>query len=175
MAEIKSTLDLVMEKTKHLKMSQAEKRALDVKETLKKVPGLVQKYVDGAMKDREFQKEVSGYYETDRDAVLKELNKQLARSFSFEDRDKDLRIIEAMRKLNPDRDEIVDELQNCIEKFHKVREELIEAKTSHFLKELEERGIRGSAIVPKAILRQEDIGRLQAIKATCLNLVSRLV
>ena len=46
MAEIKSTLDLVMEKTKHLTLSREEKEEHQRMETRRKVYGLVQKYQD---------------------------------------------------------------------------------------------------------------------------------
>ena len=49
MAEIKSTLDLIMEKTRGLTMTEEEKRELREKDLVGKVRGLVQKYLDGAL------------------------------------------------------------------------------------------------------------------------------
>ncbi|MEW6188230.1 MAG: hypothetical protein AB1585_21130 [Thermodesulfobacteriota bacterium] len=49
MAEIKSTLDLIMEKTKGLSMTPREKEALRQEEWLKKARGLIQKFLDGWM------------------------------------------------------------------------------------------------------------------------------
>jgi hypothetical protein len=46
MAEIKSTLDLVMEKTKNLNLSNAEKQDQKNKEMESRLRGLVQKYQD---------------------------------------------------------------------------------------------------------------------------------
>lgn len=48
MAEIKSTLDIVLEKTKHLVLSPEERRALDRQEHLAKIPGIIQKFLDDA-------------------------------------------------------------------------------------------------------------------------------
>jgi len=47
MAEIKSTLDLVMEKTKNLSLSDEEKQAQKHKEVESRIRGLLQKYQDG--------------------------------------------------------------------------------------------------------------------------------
>ncbi|MCX5842639.1 MAG: hypothetical protein NT022_02620 [Deltaproteobacteria bacterium] len=49
MAEIKSTLDLIMERTKNLTMTVDEKKALRRKEWEGRVKGWVQKYIDGMM------------------------------------------------------------------------------------------------------------------------------
>jgi hypothetical protein len=47
MAEIKSTLDLIMEKTKNLTLTPEEKENLRREEWLKKVRGWITKYLDG--------------------------------------------------------------------------------------------------------------------------------
>jgi hypothetical protein len=49
MAEIKSTLDLIMERTKDLTMTVDEKKALQRKEWEGRVKGWVQKYIGGTM------------------------------------------------------------------------------------------------------------------------------
>jgi len=46
MAEIKSTLDLVMEKTKHLSLSEEEREAQEVEESKKTIRGILQRYLD---------------------------------------------------------------------------------------------------------------------------------
>ena len=46
MSEIKSTLDIVLEKTKHLTLSKDEKRAQKKEEARKNLAGLLQKYQD---------------------------------------------------------------------------------------------------------------------------------
>ncbi|HIJ56268.1 MAG TPA: hypothetical protein HPQ03_09095 [Deltaproteobacteria bacterium] len=46
MGEIKSTLDIVMEKTKHLSLSEEEKEAQQIEDIRKTVKGLIQKYKD---------------------------------------------------------------------------------------------------------------------------------
>jgi len=53
MAEIKSTLDLVMEKTKHLSFSEEEKEAQRIKEIQKALTGIIQKYQDELLSEAE--------------------------------------------------------------------------------------------------------------------------
>uniref|UniRef100_A0A832EIC5 Uncharacterized protein n=1 Tax=Desulfacinum infernum TaxID=35837 RepID=A0A832EIC5_9BACT len=48
MAEIKSTLDIVLEKTKHLVLTPEERLAMERREHLEKVPGIVQRFLDEA-------------------------------------------------------------------------------------------------------------------------------
>jgi hypothetical protein len=49
MGEIKSTLDLVMEKTKNLSLSDEEKQAQKQKEAESRLRGLLQKFLDGLL------------------------------------------------------------------------------------------------------------------------------
>ena len=49
MGEIKSTLDLVMERTRHLTLSDDEKRRQRREEGSRRLAGLVQHYADGAL------------------------------------------------------------------------------------------------------------------------------
>ena len=62
MAEIKSTLDLIMEKTKGLTLSPEEKEKIHREEWLKKAKGWIQKFLDdrtdlGKVKDELFNRE----------------------------------------------------------------------------------------------------------------------
>lgn len=60
MAEIKSTLDLVMERTKNMTLSEEEKKEQQAGEFVKKLNGLIQKYTDGILSlehfGRDFEK-----------------------------------------------------------------------------------------------------------------------
>jgi hypothetical protein len=49
MAEIKSTLDLIMERTRNLSMTPEEKEALRRKEWHSRIQGWLQRYLDGLM------------------------------------------------------------------------------------------------------------------------------
>lgn len=58
MGEIKSTLDLVMEKTRHLTLSQEEKEAQNRIEVNKRLQGLLQKYQDNLLRKENLNKEL---------------------------------------------------------------------------------------------------------------------
>ena len=55
MGEIKSTLDLVMEKTRNLKLSDEEKQAQKQSEVASRIKGLLQKLQDGLIPESQFQ------------------------------------------------------------------------------------------------------------------------
>ena len=59
MAEIKSTLDLVMERTKHLSMSAEEKAGQQKQDFEKKLQGLLQQYADNVLSDDELLERVT--------------------------------------------------------------------------------------------------------------------
>ncbi len=64
MGEIKSTLDLVMEKTRHLTLSREEKDAQKKVEVHKRLKGLVQKYQDNLLKKDRLEKELDSLKKT---------------------------------------------------------------------------------------------------------------
>ena len=57
MGEIKSTLDLVLEKTKHLSQSSEERQAQAQKDIEKRIKGIMQKYQDGLFSLEQLQRE----------------------------------------------------------------------------------------------------------------------
>ena len=57
MGEIKSTLDLVLEKTKHLSQSSEEKQAQIQKDIENRVNGILQKYLDGLFSLEQLQRD----------------------------------------------------------------------------------------------------------------------
>ena len=81
MGEIKSTLDLVMEKTKHLSLSKAEKEKQQRVEVKKTLRGLVQKFKDQQLKPEMFTKELKALEEqyrlTDRHMLVDEILDQM--------------------------------------------------------------------------------------------------
>ena len=57
MGEIKSTLDLVLEKTKHLSQSSEEKQAQIQKDIENRINGMLQKYLDGLFSLTQLQRD----------------------------------------------------------------------------------------------------------------------
>ena len=97
MAEIKSTLDLVMERTKNLTLSSAEKQAQKQLEIGNRIKGLVQKFQDGLLTNNQLKIE---YESLKKDSVLS---------------DDSLFIKEILTRLDPDRDNeiLIETLEDC--------------------------------------------------------------
>ena len=76
MGEIKSTLDIIMEKTKGLTMTEEEKEAFRNKETEGKVRGLLQRFLDGFIDAERLKDEIGGLgekrYAVAREALFRE-------------------------------------------------------------------------------------------------------
>jgi len=64
MAEIKSTLDLVMEKTRHLSFSEQEKQEQHSHEFAKRIKGLIQQYQDQKLRVENLKIELSDLQQT---------------------------------------------------------------------------------------------------------------
>ena len=60
MGEIKSTLDIVLEKTKHLSQSSEEKQAQAQKDTENRLKGILQKFQDGLISVEQLQQDYEG-------------------------------------------------------------------------------------------------------------------
>lgn len=143
MAEIRSTLDLVMERTRHLTMSDSDKREQAAAEFRTALNGLIQKYLDG---------------DTDVDRFREQLL-QVEQRASFSD--EGLVIGEIAKRIDPEADNrlLLDLLQSAcgvdVSGIRILLEECTQAvdnwaETAHKLAigDLKEKGISGSAVVP---------------------------
>ena len=81
MGEIKSTLDLVMEKTKNLSLSDEERQGQKDREIESRIRGLLQKFYDQAIKvdnlKSEYQKLQKDYDLSDNAPLIKEICRQI--------------------------------------------------------------------------------------------------
>lgn len=143
MAEIKSTLDIIMEKTKGLSMSDEEKKMFQKKEVEGKVRGFVQKFLDGRMDLEGLITETGTFegeqYEMAREALIKEC---LDRIDPEADNKSALRLLEQAAAVDPNPfHKILSEFQKDLEKGRDTQEEKLRER-------LQEKGISGSAIIP---------------------------
>ena len=81
MGEIKSTLDLVLEKTKNLKLSSEEKEAQKQKEIEKRIKGLLQKFQDGVLEKNQLKIDYKNFKKdsdlSDNNFLLNEITNRL--------------------------------------------------------------------------------------------------
>ena len=144
MGEIKSTLDLVLEKTKNLTLSSEEKEAQKKEEIEKRIKGMLQKYQDGILPLSQLK--------TDYEILKKDFNMSNNNAL----------INEIIKRLEPDRDnqQLTVLLPECCGIDSAAIETKIEAFRSAYLSTEEKRmeqvreklaqqhGIFGSALVP---------------------------
>ena len=155
MGEIKSTLDIIMEKTKGLTMSEEEKEAFRKKETEGKVRGFLQRFLDGFIDAERLKHEIVSLGEK-RYAVAKEAL-----------------IRECMGHMEPGADNtiLLDALENAagldIAPIKKIildyNQDLEQQKMDRkqvLQKNLEGLGISGSAVIPNIHADQEWIRHL---------------
>jgi hypothetical protein len=102
MGEIKSTLDLVMEKTKNLTLSVEEKQAQKQKEAESHIKGLLQKYQDGLLSKDQLKID---YKSLKKDSDLSDDTAMIAEIFSRLDPNRDnqhlLELLEECCRVNP--------------------------------------------------------------------------
>ena len=144
MAEIKSTLDLVMERTKNLTLTSTEKQAQKDKENENRIKGLVQKLLDGLLTKNQLTKE---YERLKKEADLSG-DKLLAD--------------EVLTRLDPGQDtqillEILEEccgleatsFQVIIDDYHKAYNQAARKRTVQLKEHLaRQHAISGSAVLP---------------------------
>jgi hypothetical protein len=148
MAEIKSTLDLIMEKTKHLTLSEKEKRELAREEQARKVPGYVRKVLDGLLSPHGLLQELDAVPESLRDDIRRELIRCFLEEFDLTDRGQES--LQALQELSGSPSPAwLDQLRNLLVEFTASRKELLTAEAERMRGELAAMGIAGSAVVAR--------------------------
>ena len=141
MGEIKSTLDLVFEKTKNLTMSDEEKLSLARENLDKKVQALCNRYLDNFIPLTRLKDEMEKIASNDRELAYNCLKKYLFSRFDL-DSDNSL-IVSALSEIN--RFDVA-LLKNLQEKYNLEKEETKTILTEKSLLALKERGVSGSAV-----------------------------
>jgi hypothetical protein len=142
MGKIRSTLDIVMERTKGLSMTQEDKGRLKEKELSGHARAMAQRYLDGKMSIRELRSEIQASG-GGKDALLRILREDLIGGMA-PDLDNS-RIIDALEDLwGFDRKRGVDTVRS--------REESLRSEMSSHMDRLmtglADQGIRGSSVIP---------------------------
>ena len=143
MSEIKSTLDLIMERTKDLTLSADEKKEIHRKELEERVKGWVQRCLDGTLLPSALEKELTGELEKDSDLTSDILHAEITgRLDPDEDNDRLLELLEKYVVIK--RDVVTEKLDNFRSKASVEQRRLEEPLTAR----LADADIRGSAIIP---------------------------
>ncbi len=140
MGEIRSTLDIIMEKTKGLTLSEEERLKVREKELQGKVKGILQKLLDGLMQPGQAQEELAGLGEKAARAML--ISEALAQLDPVQDPTAVLEILEQVAGVDPKPvGAAVAAAQQGLAEERVQRED-------ELLVSLRRQGISGSAVLP---------------------------
>jgi hypothetical protein len=141
MAEIKSTMDLIMERTKGLTLSPKEKEEIQREEWLKKAKGRIQKFLDGWLDMDQVKTEL--FHQEAPAGWKKILYQEIIGGLELEgDNEKRFQLITVL--LEKPREPLVKILKG----FNlKVKEEKTR-QSDQLIKQLADQGISGPAVIP---------------------------
>jgi hypothetical protein len=157
MAEVKSTLELVMERTRHMTLSEEDKREQVLAEFKKSLGGLLQKVQDEVLSLEQFKTDLKALQEsshlTDRGIIIEELTNRM-------DLDRDnawaLNLLTEAFALNSEK------LASVFREYRQAIEAVTQTRTRELKKDLLERhAIGGSAVVPNCTADPEWAARRQ--------------
>lgn len=179
MGEIKSTWDIVMEKTKGLKVTSREREGIKKGELASKIKAIFHRYMDAQGNQAYLQKELEGLQGEEREVIKRELLFLLLDSIDLSsDNGKVITGIETLKGRPIAR--IVERLRLLASEYKASRDERAREIEGIFLRKLATRGISGAAVQPslegkrdwiEALegLQREYGNRLEALKEELLN------
>lgn len=169
MGEIKSTLDLVMEKTRHLTLSQKEKEEQKQIEVNKRLKGLLQKYQDNILMKEQLRQELDSLRKTFDLNTNEMLSHILLDGLKLGRNNKSLlELLSAICGLDVSGLEtLFHDFQNTIRLASQKRIEEIKANLA------KKRFISGSAVVPNLETDNEWLATVQEIKSKFDQILSR--
>lgn len=143
MGEIKSAIELAMERTSNMSLSKEERARQKQEDFEKMMNGAIQHYADGFFSIDDF-----------RDRIIK-LN------LEYNTKDNKMLISSVLKRIDPERDNkrwldllsilepaFCDSLQRILSDYHTEQSKLIKAAKGQVLQQLAQKGIFGSAIEP---------------------------
>lgn len=161
MAEIRSTLDIIMEKTRGLTMTQAEKEAFKAEALAATVKGLVQRFLDGGFPIERLVEEVEDLagQGKGREMVGRFVAEESIRQIRLgEDNETVLKILETL----PGVDLVA--IRAVLADFRKRLLLRREKEEQRLLRRFQEKGISGSAVVPNLYADREWAGVVARMK-----------
>lgn len=143
MGEIKSTLEIIMEKTKGLTMTEEEKKGLQKREIEAKVKGFLQKFMDGIIDWQRIRVGIAGLGQERHQMARKALLEGcLGRIDPEADNERILDVLEQVVGVN------TGAFRKLLSKFHQDLAKKRDDQTSVLKQQLKGKGIWGTAIIP---------------------------
>jgi hypothetical protein len=151
--EIKSAVELAMEKTKGLHLSREEKEKLKEEELQSKAHSLVNRFLEVDFHLREVEKDLAKYHPDQRAQLERLILHYLSEAVTL-DRDNDL-IYQGVQAFWKESKKTIGKIRELTESYHQRREKEYKKIEKDLLKKLERQGISGSAVQPKIEGSQE--------------------
>jgi hypothetical protein len=143
MAEIKSTLDIIMEKAKRFSATEEEKQGFRRQELEGKIKGLVQKTIDGILDSERFQVEVTALQAKDKDLVDQVLKEELVTRLEVERNSQEL-----LKMLEYVAGGAKAAVKKTLADFEAKTAKQKDSRRKILLETLKKKGISGSAVLP---------------------------
>ncbi len=143
MAEIRSTLDIIMEKAKNLKVTEEDKKEFAEKEVQGRTQGLFQKYLDGILLTEQLKREMASFDKDLKPVAERELLGACLSTLTVEGDNQSLF-------------EMLDQLLGCdikpildlIDEFQDQQDAERSKKSASRIQALRKWGVSGSAVIP---------------------------
>jgi hypothetical protein len=152
-AEIKSAVELAMEKTKGLGLSREEKEKLKEEELHSRAQGLVNRFLEIDFHLKEVEKDLAKYDPGQREHLEKLMLHYLCEAIML-DRDNDL-IFQGIEAFEKKSKNTIKKIRELIEDYRQRQEKEYKQAEKVLLKKWERQGISGSAVQPKIEGSQE--------------------
>jgi len=147
MAEIKSTFELAMERTKKIAISEKEKEEIKRREIEQKVNSLANRYREGHLPLIEILRQIERMDEKTRATVKEILLTQWVDALSLNDEDE--RLLKGIESLkHRSADELKQEHHQLISQYQREKQSLKEKVRAQLIEALKREGIHGSAVEP---------------------------
>jgi hypothetical protein len=164
MGEIKSTLDLALERTRKMAISDKEKEEIKQKEILRKASSLFHRYMEDRASIDETLREIEKMEEKAGGPAKETLLTLWTDALSLsKENEKCLKGIEALK--GPRVREVIQELRRLFARFREDKEKAKQEIRGQLTEELKKAKIYGSAVKPKiegSEIWEERIGELEA-------------
>jgi hypothetical protein len=141
--EIKSTIDLVLEKTRDLSLSSQEKQKLARQELEKKLRGIISRYLDQLIPMDRLTEEMERTAGADKGLAMQFLKRHLLNQLDF-DRDNASILTALEQAAGVD----ISPLTTLQQEYRSEQEAAKKEITEIYLAGLRDKGINGSAVVP---------------------------
>ena len=147
MAEIKSAVELAMEKTKGMHLSREEKEKIKEEELHAKAQSLVNRFLEVDFHLKEVEKDLGKYHPEQREHLEKLMLHYLCEAIQL-DRDNDL-IFQGVEAFQKENKNTIKKIRELIEDYRRRQEKEYKQAEKVLLKKWERQGISGSAVQPK--------------------------